>query len=74
VTHAAVTDAVAVVRDGELICYVTGTALPESAELCEFLAGKLPEYLVPIAVVALPNLPKDKASLPTSTDGAGSGA
>ncbi|MDG6106862.1 amino acid adenylation domain-containing protein [Dactylosporangium aurantiacum] len=55
VRHAAV-----VARDGRLVAYVTGTAdtAPDTAELRAWLRSRLPEYMVPAAIVPLPALPQ----------------
>ncbi|MGV9317261.1 amino acid adenylation domain-containing protein, partial [Streptomyces sp. NPDC003691] len=53
-THPAVTQAAVIVRDSALIAYVVA---PDTDGLREFVAGRLPEYMVPAAFVALPELP-----------------
>ncbi|HEX8276908.1 MAG TPA: amino acid adenylation domain-containing protein [Longimicrobiaceae bacterium] len=58
--HPGVREAAVVAREDEpgarrLVAYVAGTA--GAAELRAFLAGRLPEYMVPAAFVALPSLP-----------------
>ncbi|RSD09445.1 amino acid adenylation domain-containing protein [Amycolatopsis eburnea] len=66
--HEGVTQAAVVVRDGVLVAYVVGTADP--AAVSEFAAARLPEYLVPSAIVPLAELPRtangklDRAALP----------
>jgi amino acid adenylation domain-containing protein len=66
--HDGVTQAAVVVRDGLLVAYVVGTADP--AVLSEFVAARLPEYLVPSVIVPLAELPRtangklDRAALP----------
>ncbi|HET6709995.1 amino acid adenylation domain-containing protein [Amycolatopsis sp.] len=63
--HPAVAEAVAVVHrsgtdDKRLVAYVVpvaGAPAPTVRALREFLAGSLPEYLVPSAFVVLPRLP-----------------
>ncbi len=66
--HDAVTHAVAVVRDNQLVAYVTGT--PDPVVLRESLAAGLPDYMVPSAIVPLdaipltPNGKLDRAALP----------
>lgn len=75
--HKAVREAVVIaVADGgtqRLIAYVVppeGMAAPSTTELRTFLAGKLPDYMIPSAFVALPALPisptgkVDRAALP----------
>jgi natural product biosynthesis luciferase-like monooxygenase protein/amino acid adenylation domain-containing protein len=62
--HPQVREAAVVVReegtgDRRLIAYyVAGTKSPSSLELRAFLAGRLPDYLVPAAFVAVPSLPR----------------
>ncbi|MCG8927146.1 non-ribosomal peptide synthetase [Lentzea sp. CC55] len=53
--HPGVANAAVVVTGKRLIAYVVGTATP--AALRTFLAGRLPEFLVPSAIVALDELP-----------------
>ncbi|SDP99076.1 non-ribosomal peptide synthase domain TIGR01720/amino acid adenylation domain-containing protein, partial [Lentzea jiangxiensis] len=66
--HPDVANAAVVVTDKRLIAYVVGTATP--AALRTFLAERLPEFLVPSAVVLLDELPLnsngklDKRALP----------
>ncbi|WP_329793948.1 amino acid adenylation domain-containing protein [Lentzea sp. DG1S-22] len=70
--HPGVANAAVVVRElpqgKRLVAYVVGTASP--ADLREFLAGRLPEFLVPSAIVPLDELPLnsngklDKRALP----------
>jgi amino acid adenylation domain-containing protein len=75
--HTAVREAVvtAVADSGtqRLIAYVVppeGTSAPSTSDLRTFLAGKLPDYMIPSAFVALPALPisptgkVDRAALP----------
>ncbi|MEU4445217.1 non-ribosomal peptide synthase/polyketide synthase [Actinosynnema sp. NPDC050801] len=78
VRHAGVDQAVVVARqDGaneakRLVAYLvpTGTAAPTAADLRSWLAGTLPDYMVPAAFVALDALPKtpngkvDRRALP----------
>jgi amino acid adenylation domain-containing protein len=74
VGHPAVTQAVVVAadRDGEpaLIAYVVGPEPDAERELREFVAGRLPSYMVPSRVVAMtalpltPNRKVDVAALP----------
>jgi amino acid adenylation domain-containing protein len=84
--HPKVQDAVAVVHPDErgeprLLGYWTaaGTPAPDAEELRTFLAERLPEPMVPVALVALPALPLtangkvDRAALP-APDVAGRGA
>ncbi|MGW5714880.1 non-ribosomal peptide synthase/polyketide synthase [Amycolatopsis sp. NPDC003865] len=71
--HDGVTQAAVVVRDGLLVAYVVGTADP--AVLAEYAAARLPEYLVPSAIVPLAELPRtangklDRAALPAPRRG-----
>jgi amino acid adenylation domain-containing protein len=66
--HDGVEQAAAVVRDGRLIGYVVGDAAP--AALRAYLADRLPDYLVPSAIVTLEALPRtangklDRRALP----------
>ncbi|WP_157529166.1 non-ribosomal peptide synthetase, partial [Nocardia sp. NRRL S-836] len=66
--HPDVANAAVVVTDKRLIAYVVGTADP--ADLRRFLAERLPEFLVPSAIVPLAELPLnsngklDKRALP----------
>ena len=66
--HLEVTDAAVVVVDGELVGYLVGTV--EFAALTEYLAARLPQYLVPRRWVRLDRLPLtstgklDRAALP----------
>ncbi|MET7425065.1 amino acid adenylation domain-containing protein [Dactylosporangium sp. NPDC005555] len=54
VRHAAV-----VARDDRLIAYVTpGDTVPDPTELQTWLRSRLPEYMVPAAVMVLPALPQ----------------
>jgi amino acid adenylation domain-containing protein len=62
--HAQVREAVAVVREGEdgaaarLIAYVVAEgAAPNGVELGNYLRERLPEYMVPLQYVVLPELP-----------------
>ncbi|WP_456319426.1 MupA/Atu3671 family FMN-dependent luciferase-like monooxygenase [Lentzea tibetensis] len=65
--HPHVTGAAVVLRDERLVAYVTGNA----SDVREFLAERLPEYMVPSHVVPLPSLPYtpngklDRRALPT---------
>ncbi|HWC84060.1 MAG TPA: condensation domain-containing protein, partial [Pseudonocardiaceae bacterium] len=54
-TYPGVTQAVVVPRDGRLIAYVVATTDTDSIH--EFLTARLPDYLVPSAVVVLDALP-----------------
>jgi amino acid adenylation domain-containing protein len=61
-SHPAVRECVVVVREDIpgarlLAAYVAGADLPPAAELRDFLAGKLPEALVPAVFVPLDSLP-----------------
>ncbi|MFI8537654.1 amino acid adenylation domain-containing protein, partial [Streptomyces aquilus] len=73
--HPQVEQAVAVVRDGRLIGYVVGDV--DSGELRTHAAARLPEYMVPSAVVVLDAFPLtvngkvDRAALPVPDLGAG---
>ncbi|WP_328685222.1 non-ribosomal peptide synthase/polyketide synthase [Streptomyces sp. NBC_00343] len=66
--HPEVAQAVVTVRDGRLVAHVVGGA--EASELREFVAVRLPEYMVPAAVVVLDAFPLtvngkvDRAALP----------
>ncbi|WP_431934286.1 amino acid adenylation domain-containing protein, partial [Nonomuraea jabiensis] len=73
--HPAVADAVVIVRedqpgDPRLVGYVVTTADVTPSALRDELAGRLPEHLVPSAIVAIPELPLtangklDRAALP----------
>ncbi|MFI7061273.1 MupA/Atu3671 family FMN-dependent luciferase-like monooxygenase [Kribbella sp. NPDC050124] len=53
--HPAIEDAAVVVNDGELVGYTVGSV--EHAELTEYLAMRLPQYLVPRRWVRLDRLP-----------------
>jgi len=79
-SHPAVRDAVAVLGaaaagpSAQIVAYTVLDAaanVPAPAELREFLAGKLPEYMLPAAVIAIDALPLtrngklDRAALPT---------
>jgi amino acid adenylation domain-containing protein len=60
--HPGVREAVALLRedrlgDPRLVVYATGDALPGALELRAFLAGSLPEPMIPAAVVGLDALP-----------------
>src|SRR6185312_1636146 len=60
--HPAVGEAVAVVRepapgDRRLVVYVAGGAVPTAGELRAFVAERLPDYMVPSAIVSLSALP-----------------
>ncbi|MGW6739453.1 non-ribosomal peptide synthase/polyketide synthase [Streptomyces sp. NPDC055025] len=53
--HPEVAQAVATVRDGRLVAHVVGGV--EGSELREFVAARLPEYMVPAVVVVLDAFP-----------------
>ncbi|WP_405836830.1 non-ribosomal peptide synthase/polyketide synthase [Streptomyces sp. NBC_01518] len=53
--HPEVAQAVVTVRDGRLVAHVVGGA--EAGALREFVAARLPEYMVPAAVVVLDAFP-----------------
>ncbi|WP_265584763.1 non-ribosomal peptide synthetase, partial [Streptomyces justiciae] len=73
--HVGVEQAVVLVRDGRLIGYVVGDT--DSGELRAHAAARLPEYMVPSAVVVLDAFPLtvngkvDRAALPVPDLGAG---
>ncbi|WP_308311177.1 phosphopantetheine-binding protein, partial [Streptomyces sp. GbtcB6] len=73
--HPQVEQAVALVRDGRLVSYAVGDA--ESGELRAFAATRLPDYMVPSAVVVLDAFPLtvngkvDRDALPVPDLGAG---
>nr|AYM54409.1 amino acid adenylation domain protein [Phaselicystis flava] len=56
-----------------LVAYVAGADGPSATELRQFLAGRLPGYMIPATYVALPALPRtstgkvDRAALPRPT-------
>ncbi|MFJ8139473.1 non-ribosomal peptide synthase/polyketide synthase [Streptomyces sp. NPDC096013] len=66
--HPEVAQAVVTVRDGRLVAHVVGGA--EAGALREFVAARLPEYMVPAAVVVLDAFPLtvsgkvDRSALP----------
>jgi amino acid adenylation domain-containing protein/thioester reductase-like protein len=78
-SHPAVREALVTVREDprkRLVAYVGAPgAAPAAAELREHVRGRLPEYMVPAAVVVLPALPVtrhgkvDRAALPAPEDG-----
>lgn len=70
-THPDVTDAAVIVRtdrpgDHRLVAYVVGDTPPDAADLRRFCAERLPDYMVPSAVMALPQLPLTKHGTSTS--------
>ncbi|WP_069883778.1 amino acid adenylation domain-containing protein [Streptomyces luteocolor] len=84
--HPAVTGAAVIVREdgtggARLVAYVVGTgdAPPPAAALREHVGARLPAYMVPGAVVALPDLPLtpngklDRKALPAPDASAGTG-
>ena len=62
--HPGVREAAAIARsrpgrhDKELCAYVTGDSGVTVAGLKEFLAGRLPRYMVPAAIVTVPEIPR----------------
>ncbi|WP_344515878.1 amino acid adenylation domain-containing protein, partial [Dactylosporangium maewongense] len=76
-THPQVGQVAVVARDQRLVAYVVGTV--GGAALREFAAGRLPEYMVPSAVVVLDELPLsangklDRKALPAPDFTAGAG-
>lgn len=70
--HPAIADAAVVVSDGELIGYTVGSV--DHAELTDYLATRLPQYLVPRRWVGLDRLPLttsgklDRSALPAPAD------
>ena len=83
-SHPAVQEAVVVPRqdargDRRLVAYAAAAREPVSVrELRDFLRGRLPDYMVPSAIVVLPSLPRtvsgkiDRRSLPAPDLAAGS--
>ncbi|MEV6514136.1 amino acid adenylation domain-containing protein [Streptomyces sp. NPDC051642] len=75
--HAQVERAVVLARDGRLIGYIVGDADAEAVRA--FAASRLPEFMVPSAVVVLDTLPLtvngkiDRSALPTPEAAAGAG-
>ncbi|QLQ36516.2 non-ribosomal peptide synthetase [Micromonospora robiginosa] len=55
--HPAVTQAVVVVRDERLVAYVVADEETGGGQVQRFIAGRLPEYMVPSTVVVLERLP-----------------
>ena len=77
-----VSGCVVTAHDGRLAAYATG-APPDYGTVREFLAGKLPEHMIPVSLTVLDAFPLtaggkvDRAGLPapgTGTGGAGTGA
>ncbi|GLY85085.1 hypothetical protein Airi02_030140 [Actinoallomurus iriomotensis] len=74
--HEGVADAAVVVREGRLVAYVVGDA--DETELRKLAADRLPDHMVPSAVVTLNALPLtsngklDRAALPAPDYAAGS--
>jgi natural product biosynthesis luciferase-like monooxygenase protein len=85
-SHASVGEAVVVARedtpgDQRIVGYVVAKAAPpDTAELREYLRGKLPEYMVPAHIVVLERMPLtpngkvDRKQLPAPDGGAGQSA
>ncbi|WP_308311169.1 non-ribosomal peptide synthetase, partial [Streptomyces sp. GbtcB6] len=77
--HSGVEQAVVVARDGRLIGYVVGAGDVDGGELRAFAATRLPDYMVPSAVVVLEALPLtvngkvDRAVLPAPEAAVGGG-
>lgn len=71
--HSSVAQAVVVLREGKIVAYVVATA-GEAADLRSYLAGRLPDYMVPAGFVFLDALPLtphgkvDRAALPAPED------
>ncbi|GAA0469940.1 hypothetical protein Ade02nite_32980 [Paractinoplanes deccanensis] len=61
VEHPCVRYAVVVAREGRLLGYVEGDASPVAEDLRAWLARRLPDYLVPAAIVVLDSLPRTAA-------------
>ncbi len=67
--HESVSEAVAIVRQGRLLAYVTGDQ-PDAARLRRELEQRLPKHMLPSAIVALeafpmtPNMKIDRKALP----------
>jgi amino acid adenylation domain-containing protein/non-ribosomal peptide synthase protein (TIGR01720 family) len=81
--HPAVLEAVAAVRDGRLLAWTVaapGTEPATQAELRAFIRERLPDYMVPAAVVDMPSLPVitsgkvDRAALPDPSPDTSAGA
>lgn len=74
VGHPGIAEAVVVARDTAggraLVAYLVGDGVPAVAELRSYLSSRLPSYLVPSVIVAMPALPRaasgklDRARLP----------
>jgi amino acid adenylation domain-containing protein len=70
-SHPQVKAAAAILRDGHLVAYVTGSAVSES--LREYLRTRLPASMIPARVVTLSSFPRtangkiDKSALPSPT-------
>jgi amino acid adenylation domain-containing protein len=45
-------------QDKELCAYVTGSPAPAPAALKQFLAARLPRYMIPAAIIAVPQIPR----------------
>ncbi|MBF6331068.1 non-ribosomal peptide synthase/polyketide synthase [Nocardia transvalensis] len=69
--HQAISDAVVVVSGGEqLVAYVVATASVDAGELREWLRNRLPDYMIPAAIVEIDGVPTtangklDRSALP----------